>query len=119
MRRQNTDKRKATDFHPDGAPDDIWIAAEIPLPQSIPEDGNLRQIHLLIRGKKVPPEQRTHTQAIKEIGRRDGGEHLLRFIPGEIRQVRSVAHGRKPVEGSIAPPVVPEIQRRNSSSITL
>jgi hypothetical protein len=94
IRRQNADNRQAGAVHPDGAPDDVPIAAEIPLPQSIPEDRHLRQIHLLIRGNKVPPEQRTHTQAVKETGGGDGSEHLLRFVPGEIRQAGSVAHGR-------------------------
>jgi len=45
---RTTDNRQAGAVHPDGAPDDVPIASEIPLPQSIPEDRYLRQIHLLI-----------------------------------------------------------------------
>src|SRR5207237_1016887 len=67
-------------IHPDGAPHNVAIAAEIALPDAIAENRHLRLVHLFVRQKKVPPKQGANAQAREEISGCNGCQDLLGFI---------------------------------------
>src|SRR6266849_5463052 len=84
IRRKDTHDGQGRPIHPDGAADDVAIAAEIALPNCIAEYRNLGQIDLLIREHKIASQRGTNTETLKETGGCNIAKNLFWFIARKI-----------------------------------
>src|SRR6266853_3392734 len=84
VRGENSDDGQAGAVHADGAPQDIAIATEVALPDSIAENGHLWKIHLLVGLNKITTEHRVNAEAPEKVCGCDGDQNLFRFVTRKV-----------------------------------
>src|SRR5262249_42644480 len=114
-RRQNAHDRVWKSVNSQGAADNFRISSELPLPQSIAEDRDLRTLPGFLLGTELSAQKDRDTQGCKESRSNVPAPHLFGFAYAfQVQERRKVSRSGHRLEQPALLAIVRKVRRRDT-----